>query len=185
MNMMKEKLHRLLYGFAAIAALAFAAGCSDDDPTENIDGSPVVTSASYTVDLTYPDDKLALFDITAEYTSPAGTKTEAITGTWSKTFDFESFPADFSLKVRLKLKEGVDLTKKDHYDLGRTMSRKMVVHYSDGSLGLSGDVLSEKSTMPVGADKIELYAERNSEDLAVAFTVDLNADRSDVVTTGK
>ena len=92
MNMMKEKLHRLLYGFAAIAALAFAAGCSDDDPTENIDGSPVVTSASYTVDLTYPDDKLALFDITAEYTSPAGTKTEAITGHGARPSTSSPFP---------------------------------------------------------------------------------------------
>ena len=184
MNMLKNKLHRLPYCLMAIAALTLSAGCSKDDPVEDVDEINVVAYASYTVKLDYPADELALFDITAEYTSTTGgMTTETINGAWSKTIDFRTFPADFSLTVRLKLKEGVELTK-DHYELGCNQSRKMIVHYADGSTD-SGDSMSSNGSLSVAADKIAQYAEKHSEDVKIAFTVDLNADRSNVVRTDK
>lgn len=94
--MLKNKLHRLPYCLMAIAALTLSAGCSKDDPVEDVDEINVVAYASYTVKLEYPADELTLFDITAEYTSTTGgMTTETINGVWSKTIDFKSFPRRF------------------------------------------------------------------------------------------
>lgn len=60
----------------------------------------------------------------------------------------------------------------------------MIVHYADGSTD-SGDSMSSNGALSVAADKIAQYAEKHSEDVKIAFTVDLNADRSNVVRTDK
>ena len=186
MNVTKDKLQNLIYGFLAIAAVAIATGCSndDDDNGDDIISDKVVASASYTLDLSYTEDQLALFDISAEYTSPKGEKvTEPITKEWSKTVKFDAFPSTFTLVVTQKLKEGVELTK-ESYKIGSKKIETVKVLYADGREAynkLSGS--DNNPAYSLGADKIEQYAEKKREDHNISFTISLNEDKSNVVIT--
>ena len=184
MNVTKDKLQNLIYGFLAIAAVAIATGCSndDDDNGDDVISDKVVASASYTLDLSYTEDQLALFDISAEYTSPKGEKvTEPITKEWSKTVKFDAFPSTFTLVVTQKLKEGVELTK-ERYKLGCKKKETTIALYADGSVA-DNKMTGNETNLTVGADKIEQYAEEHKEDHNISFTISLNEDKSNVVIT--
>lgn len=181
MNNVKSKLQSLLYVFMAIIAISLATSCSNDDEEGGGD-KKAVKSATYSISLTYPDDHLSLFDIKAEYTTPSGEKvSESITGIWSKTIEFNSFPSTSSIVVTQTLKEGISLTK-ESYRLGCEMNREVKVFYSDGSTSLY-DSSGKSYAMTVGADKIGQYAEAEKEDFKTSFTVSLKEDKSDIVIT--
>ena len=182
MNNVKNKLQRILYVFMAIIAISLTTGCSNDDENEGGSEKKVVKSASYTISLTYPEDQLSLFDMKVEYTTPSGEKvSEPITGTWSKTLEFNSFPSTSSIVVTQTLKEGVTLTK-ETYKLGCEMNRDVKVLYSDGSKS-QYDLSGKSFTLTVGADKIGQYAEAEKTVFKTSFTVSQNEDKSNIVVT--
>lgn len=181
MNVTQSGLKNLFLGLLAITTLTFVTGCSDDDNDgKDIVPEKVVASAAYTINLSYSDDELALFDLTAEYTTPTGEKqTEPVTKDWTKTVVFETFPATFSCKVTRKLKEGVELTK-DHYTMGYVKSSMYKVQYSDASVEVREGNGHAKS-LPVPASRVEDYAAKENEHSS--FTISLNDDKSDIVTS--
>lgn len=183
MNVTQSGLKNLFLGLLAITTLTFVTGCSDDDNDgKDIVPEKVVASAAYTINLSYSDDELALFDLTAEYTTPTGEKqTEPVTKDWTKTVVFETFPATFSCKVTLKLKEGVELTK-ERYKMGLVKNGTYKVQYKDGSVEVR-EGQQQASELTIAADKVKEYADRQNEKKGSSFTISLNDDKSDIVTS--
>ena len=163
----------------AIALLGLnAASCSSDD--DKIE-SPTVTKVEYTFSFEPNDDQFEVFDLIAEYTDFAGnTQTEPVTGKWEKTFACEKFPSDFSFQIVRTLKTGVEYAK-DHYNIGYSGSLSTNIFLSDGSN--NGSITGLYLSTSIGIDKIA-----DAESLPLyhtAFTVDLNAEKDNIVETFK
>jgi hypothetical protein len=92
----------------ALAATLFAACGKDDDnntPAEPVQQVPAIVSMMYHLDAT--DDMLQYLDYTVIYDDGTGEREEAVTSNrWEKTFA-ASLPATFTIKRRLRVKEGM------------------------------------------------------------------------------
>lgn len=181
MNVTQSGLKNLFLGLLAITTITFVTGCSDDDnDSKDIVPEKEVASAAYTINLSYSDDELALFDLTAEYTTPTGEKqTEPVTKDWTKTVVFETFPATFSYKVTLKLKEGVELTK-ERYKMGLVKNGTYEVQYKDGSVEVRNGLYDTKQ-LTIAVGKVKEYAADQNKKKSSSFTISLNDDKSDIV----
>lgn len=180
------KLRNIFY-MSATALMTLMVGCSSDDDENNDNGNSnnsdkEVTSATYTLGLSYTDDHLALFDMNVEYTTPSGEKrTEPITGAWSKTVEFTSFPSAFSLTVTQTLKPGVELTK-ETYKMGATVTEEKRAYNAEGKVLRT--INSNMDTyLSIRADQVEQYATKHQKVFNLSFTIKLNADKSDIVIT--
>jgi len=181
---MGKKIKKILCGFLMMSAAALMARCSGNSDSEPPIPVSTVISATLIVDVDYAEDVLALFDVNLECTAPSGKKeTESITETTThKEFEFSSFPASCSLNAVLTRKEGVELTE-SYYKFGHKVSRKLEMHMSHGTTKSRN--LEQVGSMPglaVGANKVELYAEQHADDIGISMTLELNEDKTDVVT---
>lgn len=93
----------------ALAATLFTACSKDDDksntPEQPAQQVPAIVSMMYYLDAT--DDMLQYLDYTVIYIDGTGEHEEAVTSNrWEKTFA-ASLPATFTIKRRLRVKEGM------------------------------------------------------------------------------
>lgn len=93
----------------ALAAALFTACSKDDDksntPEQPAQQVPAIVSMMYYLDAT--DDMLHFLDYTVTYDDGTGEREEAVTSNrWEKTLA-TSLPATFTIKKRLRVKEGM------------------------------------------------------------------------------
>jgi hypothetical protein len=95
----------------ALAVTLFTACHKDDDLTTNTHAEPVQQQVPAIVSMMYylnaTDDMLHFLDYTVIYDDGTGEREEAVTSNrWEKTF-VASLPATFTIKKRLRVKEGM------------------------------------------------------------------------------
>lgn len=98
-------MKKVILMLALTAPLFAACGKDDDHNTQPVQQVPATVSMTYHLDAT--DDMLQYLDYTVIYIDGTGEHEEAVTSNrWEKTFA-ASLPATFTIKRRLRVKEGM------------------------------------------------------------------------------
>jgi hypothetical protein len=111
---------------------------------------PADVSADVTYEVNDGTDMVTLFDMTAEYTDAAGTKSEVITSLpWSKQIHVAKIPFTASLKVTYNAKSSY--AQKDVYAAG--VAGGITYRTSDGRFVSSTGLVK----LPISSDRIAEY----------------------------